>query len=208
MRLLVPVAAVGTALWAERNDFGLLNLLGLTGPVAFLGAIVLLDLAIYWQHRIFHVVPLFWRLHRVHHADEELDVTTGVRFHPIEIVLSALIKIAVVALLGAGAVAVMLFEILLNATSMFNHANIRLPLALDRVLRLVIVTPDMHRVHHSVHMEETNSNYGFNLTWWDRLFGSYIADPRDGHNAMLLGLHEFRADSARRLGKLLSLPWR
>ena len=157
---------------------------------------VLLDLAIYLQHVLFHAVPALWRLHRMHHADLEFDVTTGVRFHPIEILLSMVIKLGVVAALGAPAVAVLIFEVLLNATSMFNHGNVRLPPRLDRVLRWIVVTPDMHRVHHSIVPRETNSNFGFNLPWWDRLFGTYRAQPAAGHEGMTIGIEQFR-DPAR-----------
>jgi sterol desaturase/sphingolipid hydroxylase (fatty acid hydroxylase superfamily) len=163
---------------------------------------------IYWQHRLFHVVPLFWRIHRMHHADLDFDVTTALRFHPIEIVLSMLIKLAAVWLLGPAPVAVLLFEVLLNGTAMFNHANVRLPRALDRVLRLIVVTPDMHRVHHSVYMDEINSNYGFNLPWWDRLFGSYRPQPRDGHEGMRIGLSAYRTPVCANLAWMLMLPFR
>lgn len=206
LRLLFPTAAVGVALAADANGWGLLHGLSpwLTVPVA----VLLLDLAIYGQHVLFHLVPPLWRLHRMHHADPDLDVTTGLRFHPLEIVLSMLIKFAVVLVLGAPALAVLIFEVLLNATSMFNHANLRLPLALDRRLRLFMVTPDMHRVHHSVVPAETNSNYGFNLPWWDRLFGTYRAQPAAGHLGMTIGLSQFRDPRELRLDRMLLQPLR
>ena len=206
VRLLFPVLAVGLALVAEQGGWGLLPLLGVSGWAAFLVAIVVLDLAIYLQHRIFHAVPVLWRLHRMHHADLEFDVTTGVRFHPAEILLSMAIKLAVVAALGLPAAAVLVFEVLLNATSMFNHGNVRLPLAIDRVLRWLVVTPDMHRVHHSVRPEETDSNFGFHLPWWDRLFGTYRAQPADGHEAMTIGLEYFRSPRELRLDRMLLQP--
>lgn len=208
VRLLFPAAAVGAALVAAREDWGLLNLV--TAPQWFegLAALAVLDLAIYVQHVLFHRVPVLWRLHRVHHADTEVDVTTGLRFHPVEIVLSMAIKIALVVALGAPAWAVLVFEVLLNATSMFNHASGRMPAALDRILRRVVVTPDMHRVHHSVRPEETNSNYGFNVPWWDRLFGTYRARPAEAHETMALGLVVFRERRDMRLAGLLWQPLR
>jgi sterol desaturase/sphingolipid hydroxylase (fatty acid hydroxylase superfamily) len=192
LRLVFPTAAVGTALLAEAQGWGLLNRLELPPSVVVPLAVVALDFAIYLQHVMFHAVPALWRLHRVHHADLDFDLTTGARFHPIEIGLSMLIKLAVVVLLGAPALAVLLFEVLLNATAMFNHANVRLPEALDRILRWFVVTPDMHRVHHSVEDDETNSNFGFNLPWWDRLLGTYRAQPRGGHQGMTIGIRTYR----------------
>ncbi len=188
LRLLFPAAAVGVAATAAEQGWGLLNLWAVPPPLAVLLSVVLLDFAIYLQHVMFHAVPLFWRLHQVHHADPEYDVTTGTRFHTLEIILSLLIKFAVLLVLGPPVVAVVIFEVLLNATAMFNHGNIRLPARVDRYLRLVLVTPDMHRVHHSVIVAETNSNFGFNLPWWDRLCGTYRAQPRAGHIGMRIGL--------------------
>lgn len=208
LRLVFPTAAVGVALAAEAQGAGLLPWLGLAGPAAVVLAILLLDLVIYLQHRLFHAVPLLWRLHRMHHADLDVDVTTGLRFHPLEILVSMLIKLAAVVALGAPAVAVLLFEILLNATSLFNHANLHLPEGLDRVLRRVLVTPDMHRVHHSVVPQETNSNFGFNLAAWDRLFGTYRAQPAAGHAGMTLGLEAFRDPRDLRLDRMLVQPLR
>jgi sterol desaturase/sphingolipid hydroxylase (fatty acid hydroxylase superfamily) len=176
--------------------------------LAVLLSILLLDLAIYLQHVLFHAVPGLWRLHRMHHADLEFDVTTGLRFHPVEIVLSMVIKLAVVAALGAPAVAVLLFEVLLNATALFNHGTIRLPAGWDRVLRWVMVTPDMHRVHHSVIPAETNSNFGFNLPWWDRLLGTYRAQPKAGHDGMTIGIKQFRTRRDLWLDRMLLQPLR
>ncbi|MCC5996653.1 MAG: sterol desaturase family protein [Oceanicaulis sp.] len=208
VRLAFPVLAVGLALAAGEHGWGLFNVLGAPWWLAVLLSILILDLAIYLQHVLFHAVPALWRLHRVHHADLEFDVTTGLRFHPVEIVLSMVIKLAVVAALGAPAVAVLLFEVLLNATSMFNHANIRLPAKLDRVLRWIVVTPDMHRVHHSVIPAETNSNFGFNLPWWDRLLGTYRAQPQAGHEGMTIGIELFRTRRDLWLDRMLIQPLR
>ena len=208
VRLLVPGAAIAVAVAGETRGWGLINALGLSGAPAVLLALVLLDLAIYFQHVMFHAVPTLWRLHRVHHSDLEFDLTTGTRFHPIEILLSTLIKMAAVVAIGAPAIAVLVFEVLLNATSMFNHANARLPAAFDRRLRLLVVTPDMHRVHHSVDYNETNSNFGFNVPWWDRLFGTYRAQPAAGHDAMTLGVDAFRTRADLRLDRLLLQPFR
>ena len=204
--LVFPLMAVGLALLAEEHQWGLFNLLELPDLVTIPLFILLFDLAIYWQHRLFHIVPLLWRLHRVHHADPDIDVSTGIRFHPISIILSMLIKMAVVVLLGPPAVAVLLAEIILNLTSMFNHGNIRIPLRLDAVLRFFVVTPDMHRVHHSCIPDETNSNFGFNFPWWDRLFGSYRAQPGKGHCGMDIGVTGLGAIEQQRLDKLLLQP--
>ncbi len=208
VRLVFPVAAVGTAFLAAENGWGVLNLVSLPGWLAVIVSVLVLDAAIYFQHRLFHAVPWLWRLHRMHHADLEFDVTTGLRFHPIEILLSMAIKLTVVLALGAPALAVVIFEVLLNATSMFNHGNVRLPLRFDRYLRLFVVTPDMHRVHHSVIVRETDSNFGFNLPWWDRLFGTYRAQPEKGHLGMTIGLEDFRTDSDLRLDRMLVQPFR
>jgi sterol desaturase/sphingolipid hydroxylase (fatty acid hydroxylase superfamily) len=208
VRILFPTAAVGIALAMEGRGVGLLPWLGMPQPLAILLAIVVLDFAIYLQHVMFHAVPLLWRLHRMHHADLDFDVTTGLRFHPVEIVLSMVIKLMVVVALGAPAVAVLIFEVLLNATAMFNHANLRLPGWLDRALRLVLVTPDMHRVHHSVVPRETNSNFGFNLAVWDRIFGTYRAQPAAGHDAMTIGIQQFRDPRELRLDHMLTQPLR
>jgi sterol desaturase/sphingolipid hydroxylase (fatty acid hydroxylase superfamily) len=192
LRLIFPAAAVGAAAFAAAHGWGLLARAHLSAGPAVVLAVIALDLTIYLQHVMLHAVPMLWRLHRVHHADLDFDVTTGVRFHPCEILLSLLIKLAAIVLLGAPVVSVVIFEVLLNATSMFNHGNVRLAAAPDRLLRWLIVTPDMHRVHHSAEEDETNSNFGFNLPWWDRLFGTYRPQPRAGHDAMTLGIRTFR----------------
>ncbi len=206
LRALLPVAAVGMAILAEERSWGLLNNVVLPHWVSVVLAVLILDLAIYLQHVMFHAVPILWRLHMVHHADLDFDVTTGARFHTLEIILSMGIKMAVVVVLGPPAVAVIIFEVLLNATSLFNHGNVRLG-GLDRLLRLIVVTPEMHRVHHSVVPRETNSNFGFNLPWWDRLFGTYRARPAAGHEGMTIGLSQFRDTKATRLHWLLALPF-
>lgn len=208
LRILFPTAAVGLALLADARGWGVLNQVAIPQWAAILVAILALDLLIYAQHVLFHSVPLLWRLHRMHHADLDIDVTTGIRFHPVEILLSMLIKLAAVVALGAPALGVMIFEIVLNATSMFNHSNVRLPAGADRRLRRILVTPDMHRVHHSIVARETHSNFGFNLPWWDRLFGTYRAQPAAGHEAMTIGLPEFRDPAELRLDRMLSQPLR
>src|SRR5262249_29775306 len=199
---------VGAALAAQQRGWGWLNRTTMPDELAVLLAVVVLDFAIYLQHVLFHAVPVLWRLHRVHHADLDVDVTTGIRFHPLEILLSLGIKMGVVVALGAPPVAVVVFEVLLNATSLFNHGNVRLPGWLDRLLRLVLVTPEMHRVHHSSDPRETNSNFGFNLPWWDLLLGTYRAQPKAGHEGMGIGLEEFRDERvADRLDGMLALPF-
>lgn len=208
LRLLLPVAAFGVALWCQANGIGLLNRVALPAPVAIGLAMLMLDALIYWQHRIFHAVPLLWRLHRVHHTDPAIDVTTALRFHPLEIGLSMLIKIAAVSALGAPPLAVLLFEIALNACAMFNHADWKLPSRVDSGLRRVLVTPDMHRVHHSVDPAETHRNFGFCLSWWDRLFRSYTPQPAAGHTAMRIGQNDRRGDRDQWLGALLLQPFR
>lgn len=207
VRVLFPAAAVGVALFAEAEGWGLFHVTELPFWLAVVLGVIALDFAIWAQHVMFHAVPALWRLHRMHHADLDFDVTTGVRFHPIEIVLSMLIKFGVVVMLGTPALAVLLFEVLLNATSMFNHGNVRLPARIDRVLRWIVVTPEMHRVHHSWHPNETNSNFGFNLPWWDRLFGTYKAQPRDGHERMTIGINLFRDPRELRLDRMLFQPF-
>ena len=207
VRLVFPVTAVAWAALAQQRGWGLLHVVDVPDGLRFLLAFLLLDLAIYLQHRLFHAVPVFWRLHRMHHADTEFDVTNGLRFHPLEILLSMLIKFAVIVVLGAPALAVLVFEVLLNATAIFNHANAALPSWLDRRLRWLVVTPDMHRVHHSIHRHETDSNFGFNLPWWDRLFGTYRAQPQDGHVTMAIGLPQYRNRKWLRLDRMLVQPW-
>lgn len=208
LRVVLPSGVVGLALLAEAQGWGLLNAVDLPSWVSIVAAILMLDFVIYLQHVMFHAVPVFWRFHRMHHADLDIDVTTGARFHPVEIILSILIKLAAVAAIGPPVIAVVLFEVLLNATSMFNHSNVRLPLALDRVLRLIVVTPDMHRVHHSVIPAETNSNFGFNVPWWDRLCGTYKAQPREGHDGMTIGIEQFREPRELLIDRMLTQPVR
>jgi Sterol desaturase len=208
LRLLFPAAAVGVAALAVERDWGLFNLVEVPFAVAVLLSVVAMDFVIWLQHVVFHAIPVLWRLHRVHHADLDYDVTTGARFHTIEIILSMLIKFATIVLLGPPVVAVVIFEVLLNATAMFNHGNVKLPARLDRVLRWVLVTPDMHRVHHSVEDDEANSNFGFSLTWWDRLFGTYRDQPRAGHEGMTIGIHRYRDPKlVDRLPGMLALPF-
>lgn len=208
VRVLFPAGGVGIAMLAQAQGWGLLNVLRAPGWLAVPVSVLLLDLAIYAQHVAFHLVPVLWRLHRMHHADLEFDVTTGVRFHPVEIVLSMLIKAAVVLALGASPLGVLVFEVLLNATSMFNHGNVRLPSWMDRILRWLVVTPEMHRVHHSILRRETDSNFGFNLPWWDRLFGTYRAQPEAGHERMTIGIDRFRNPRELRLDRMLLQPLR
>ncbi len=208
LRLLFPILAVGVAAYSTAHGWGLLNLMDLPFWLEVLIAAVLLDFAIYWQHVASHKIPILWQVHRMHHADRDFDVTTGTRFHPIEIVLSMLYKFVVIIILGAPALGVFVFEVLLNGSAMFNHANWRMPLWADRIVRRLFVTPDMHRVHHSVHGNETDSNYGFNLSVWDRMFGSYIDQPRDGHDGMTIGLKDFQSDRPSNLLWCLLLPFK
>lgn len=208
VRFLFPVVAVGLAVIAQENGWGLLNQLSIPTWIVTILAVLALDFAIYLQHVLFHAVPALWRLHRVHHADLEFDVTTGVRFHPFEILISMAIKLLLILALGPSAVAVLIFEILLNGTSLFNHSNIRLPSRIDAALRLFIVTPDMHRVHHSILPSETNSNFGFNLPWWDWILGTYLAQPSAGHAGMTIGIEQFRTRRDLWLDRLLFQPFR
>ena len=194
LRLVFPAAAVGMAVFAAEQGWGLFNYFDTPLWLAVLLSVAAMDFFIWLQHVMVHAIPVLWRLHRVHHADLDFDVTTGARFHTLEILLSMLIKFAVIMLLGPPVVAIVIFEVVLNATAMFNHSNVRIPPHLDSLLRLLVVTPDMHRVHHSVADDETNSNFGFNLPWWDRLFGTYRAQPRGGHETMTIGIHTFRED--------------
>ena len=207
VRLLFPVLPVALALIADDRGWGLFNIVDAPTWLTVVVSVVLLDLLIYGQHVFVHFVPVLWRLHRMHHADLDIDVTTGARFHPLEIIFSILIKMAAVAVLGAPAAAVLIFEVALNATSMFNHANVKLPAGLDRVLRWVVVTPDMHRVHHSVIKTETDSNFGFNLPWWDRIFGTYNDQPQAGHDGMTIGLPIFRDPGWLRLYRMVAQPF-
>lgn len=208
VRLIMPITSVGTALAADARGWGLLQFVDWRSWLEFLLAIVVFDLAIYVQHVLFHAIPVLWRLHMVHHADLDFDVTTGLRFHTLEILVSASIKLAMIIVLGPSAVAVVFFEVLLNATAMFSHSNVRIPLWLDRVLRWVVVTPDMHRVHHSVIRSETNSNFGFNLSCWDSLLGTYRAQPAAGHEHMTIGVSQLRDElQVDRLPRMLAIPF-
>jgi sterol desaturase/sphingolipid hydroxylase (fatty acid hydroxylase superfamily) len=206
-RFLLPVLPVGMAIMVQERGWGIMNFIILPTWINIILAVVALDFVIYLQHLLFHYLPILWRIHRMHHTDLDIDVTTGNRFHPFEIVVSTGIKLAAVTLLGAPALSVVIFEVVLNATAQFNHGNIRIPVQLDRWLRLVIVTPDMHRVHHSVIPRETNSNFGFNLPWWDRLCGTYRAQPEEGHGGMTIGLGEFRDSAQLTLPRLLVQPF-
>ena len=209
LRLMFPLAAVGVASFASDNGWGLLNHFQVPVMIAVPLAVIVMDFVIWLQHVMVHAVPLLWRLHRVHHADLDYDLTTGARFHPLEIILSMLIKFATITVLGPPVVAVVIFEVMLNATAMFNHGNIRLPASVDRVLRWVLVTPDMHRVHHSIEDDETNSNFGFSLTCWDRLFGTYREQPRAGQIGMTIGIRDFTdPQQVDRLDGMLLLPFK
>lgn len=208
LRLALPIMAVGVAAWVSGRGLGLFSMFGLPLWASIMLTVVVLDLAIYFQHRLFHSVPALWRLHRMHHSDPDYDVTTALRFHPIEIFLSMLIKMAVVAMLGAPPEGVILFEIILNGSAMFNHANIRLPLGLDRALRKVVVTPDMHRVHHSEFKEEADSNFGFALSIWDHMFRTHIADPSKGQEGMIFGIGAFKGAREMWLDKMITQPFR
>ena len=209
LRLLFPAAAVGVAVTASQQGWGLFNIYELSPWLTVIASVVIMDFVIYLQHVMVHAIPALWRLHRVHHADPDYDVTTGARFHTLEIILSMLIKFATIVLLGPPVVAVVLFEVILNATAMFNHANVRLPAGVDRVLRWFVVTPDMHRVHHSTEDDEANSNFGFSLPWWDRLFGTYRDQPRGGHEGMTIGIRKYRdAKDVSWITGMLVLPFR
>ncbi len=208
LRLLFPAAAVGMAAFAQQQGWGLFNYYSVPDALAIIVAVIIMDFVIYLQHVMVHAVPLLWRLHRVHHADLDYDVTTGARFHPLEIILSMLIKFATILLLGPSVVAVIIFEVTLNAMAMFNHGNVGLPNGLDKWLRFFVVTPDMHRVHHSIEDDEANSNFGFNLSCWDRLFGTYREQPRAGHQGMTIGIRNFRQPKqVLWITGLLSLPF-
>ena len=207
VRLLFKTAAVGGAIWAAQEGFGLFNLVAVPYWVAFIACFVVLDFAVWLSHVASHKIPMFWRIHRMHHSDVDFDVTTAIRFHPIEIILSMVWKYAVVLALGAPYACVLVFEILLNGGAMFNHANIKLPLGFDRILRMIIVTPDMHRVHHSVERNETDSNYGFNFSIWDRVFGTYTDQPSRGHDDMQIGLPQWQDENPTKLGWSLSVPF-
>ncbi len=207
VRLFFSAAAVGFAVLTAQNSWGVLNQVAWFPCLEGLLSVIVLDFIIYLQHVMFHAIPVLWRLHMVHHADLDLDVTSGARFHPIEIVLSMGIKLASIVLIGASAEAVVIFEVLLNVTAMFNHSNVRIPKQLDQLLRWIIVTPDMHVIHHSVNREETNRNFGFNLPWWDRLLGTYLPEPQKGYMGMTIGLEQFRNPERLSLVKILMLPF-
>src|SRR5229473_1608567 len=208
LRLILPAGAVGFAFFCSAHGWGFFNAMHVPIWLTILPSVVILDLVIYLQHVMFHAVPLLWRVHRMHHADLDFDVTTGVRFHPIEILLSLGVKLGLVAVLGPPAVAVLIFEAALNSTSMFNHSNLRIPDRIDAVLRNLLVTPDMHRVHHSIVGQETNSNFGFNLSWWDRILGTYCPQPGAGHEQMIIGIDIFRDPAELRLDRMLRQPFR
>ncbi|MDD1792797.1 sterol desaturase family protein [Enterovibrio sp. ZSDZ42] len=209
LRAIFPLAAAGFALWCTNNSIGLFNLINAPLWLSVLVCVITLDGIIWLQHRLFHQIPLLWRLHAVHHADKDLDVTSGARFHPLEILLSMIIKIAAIALLGAPVVAVILFEVILSGMALFNHSNVSIPPAIDRWLRVLVVTPDMHRVHHSIHRYESDSNFGFNLAIWDKLFHTYRAQPDEGHYGMTIGIKAKREDKhVVWLTGLLALPFR
>ncbi|GAM63685.1 possible sterol desaturase [Vibrio ishigakensis] len=208
LQLTLPLLALEAALWAQTQQVGLLHMIELPIGLAVIVSLLAMDMIIYWQHRLFHTIPMLWALHKTHHSDQDIDVTTGARFHPIEIWLSMVIKIATVVILGVPPVAVIAFEIILNASAMFNHSNMRIPYAVDAWVRKILVTPDMHRVHHSTIRAETDSNYGFCLAIWDRSFGSYIEQPKLGHLDMDIGIHQFRRPNEQRLDKILTQPFR
>jgi sterol desaturase/sphingolipid hydroxylase (fatty acid hydroxylase superfamily) len=207
LRLIFPVFPFGVAVICVQRGWGLLNYGQIIPSVALIIGVLVLDFIIYLQHRVFHIAPVLWRVHMVHHTDQDIDVSTAVRFHPLEIILSILIKFAAVTAIGAPPLSVLIFEVLLNGASMFNHGNIKIPLYIDRVIRMVLVTPDMHRVHHSVITRETNSNYGFSFSWWDRLLGTYIAQPQEGHDKMKIGLNGYHDDRSLKLSALLAMPF-
>jgi len=207
VRFTLPILPVGLALILQERGWGILNIITLPHWIKVVLAVLILDGVVYLQHVLFHFLPTLWRLHRMHHADLDIDVTTGNRFHPLEILISIGVKLAAISLIGPPVIAVVVFEVVLNASSQFNHGNISIPEAVDRWLRLFLVTPDMHRVHHSVLPRETNSNFGFNVPWWDRLFGTYRAQPELGHLGMNIGLKEYRDPSKLTLGRLLMQPF-
>ncbi len=207
VRIFFPAAAVGVALWASSKGWGLFNLIDAPLWLAALVSIVVLDFAVWWSHLLSHKIPLLWKIHRMHHSDRDIDVSTAIRFHPIEIVVSMLWKVCWVIALGAPAVAVIMFEIILNGLALFNHSNTKLPLKLDAIIRKLIVTPDMHRVHHSIIVRETDSNYGFNLSIWDRMFSTYNDQPKLGHDDMVIGIEEWQDEKPTQIGWSLSVPF-
>jgi len=207
VRLILPLVPTGVALYCTTHGYGFFNLTTIPTSVAIVISVLFMDMVIYWQHVMFHRVPMLWRIHRMHHIDLDIDASTGIRFHPIEITMSMGIKLIVIFLLGPPALAVLIFEVALNGCALFNHANVRLPLPLDSFLRLLVVTPDMHRVHHSVDMREANMNYGFNFPWWDRVFGTYKAQPDKGHQGMTIGLNIFRDKQYMSITRMLQIPF-
>ncbi len=207
LRVIFPLAAVGTATWASGNGYGVFPTLGLPPFIAGVTAFIILDFAVWFEHVMSHKIGLLWRIHRMHHADIGFDLTTALRFHPLEIILSMFWKAAIIVITGPPVIAVLIFEIILNGAAMFNHANIKLPLKLDHFLRKFIVTPDMHRVHHSTEITETNSNYGFNLSIWDQLFGTYVDQPKSGHTNMEIGLEDWRDEKPSKLLWALKVPF-
>lgn len=207
VRFILPTAAVGVALVVEQNNLGFLNYFDLSFASRFVLAFILMDLSIYFQHVMFHALPLFWRFHRVHHSDLDCDISTGLRFHPFEIVISIIFKFIVIAAVGVPVITVVIFEVILNAASMFTHSNIKMPSSFERLLRWFIVTPDMHRIHHSIKENETNSNFGFFISLWDRLLGTYTAEPEGGHAKMVIGLSNFREPKWQNLRWLIYLPF-
>jgi sterol desaturase/sphingolipid hydroxylase (fatty acid hydroxylase superfamily) len=207
LRIVFPVFPVGVAVICAQRSWGLLNHYQITPLPALIIGVAALDFVIYLQHRMFHVVPLFWRVHMLHHTDQDIDVTTALRFHPLEIMLSLMIKFAAVAAIGAPPLSVLIFEIMLNGAAMFNHGNVGIPLSFDRIIRMVLVTPDMHRVHHSVIAREINSNYGFSFSWWDRLLDTYKAQPQEGHYQMKIGLNGYHDNRSLKLASMLSMPF-
>jgi len=211
-RLILPISLVSFAIVCQNSSWGLFNqdfFLNVNSLTIFIVSLILFDCIIYWQHRIFHYVPFLWRLHKVHHSDQSFDVTTGIRFHPLEILLSIAIKFAVVFIFGISAESIIVFEVMLNALALFNHSNVKIPLGIDYYLRKLIVTPDMHRVHHSQIPSETNSNFGFNISFWDRLFGSYQDQPSLGHEGIEIGLKDYNnSDLPKQLSSLLLMPFK
>jgi sterol desaturase/sphingolipid hydroxylase (fatty acid hydroxylase superfamily) len=207
LRVLFPFATVGLALYASERGAGIINMFPIPYPLAFIGSLLALDLAVYLFHLLFHGVPALWRVHRLHHADLDIDVSTGVRFHPLQIVLSVVVKSVVILIMGAPALAVLTFELMSPFVTLFSHTNVRISPAIDRVLGWMVVTPDMHRVHHSIHAAETNSNYGFILPWWDHLFGTYQAEPSSGHQRMIVGIESFRTNRDLWLDRLIINPF-
>ena len=207
LHLIFPILPISLAMIAEQRLWGLLNQTDLSYGFEIITGLFVLDFILYIQHALFHAFPTLWRLHMVHHTDLDFDVTTGVRFHPIEIILSMGIKLTAVIALGPSPLAVLIFEVVLNGTSMFNHSNIYLPSKVDRMLRLFVVTPEMHRVHHSVIIQETNSNFGFSFPWWDRMFGTYRPQPSKGHLDMVIGLAQYREPKHLNLWQLIIMPF-